>query len=75
MLWCQNRSRTRQEFWHFSIYKRAQLSATRITEQFTLLKKSNINRLCINFSSILVKNGQSNLVLVLESKALSNPSN
>ena len=30
----------------FSICKRAQLPATRITEQSTLLTKSKINRLC-----------------------------
>ena len=44
MLSCQNKSTTRKQFWHFSISKKAQLPAVRITEQPTLLTKSKINR-------------------------------
>ena len=53
---------------HFSICKRAQLPATRITEQSTLLTKSKIDRLCYKFfflKKLFSKNGQANLVLVL----------
>ena len=74
MLSSQNKSRTRQKFCHFSICKRAQLPATRITEQPTLRTKSKINRLCYKFFKYFCQNGKSNLVLVLvlvlESKAL-----
>ena len=42
MLSCQNKSRT-QQFWHFSISKKAQLPAIRITERPILLTKSKIN--------------------------------
>ena len=55
--------------WHFSIKKKAQLPAIRITEQPILLTKRKI--VCvINVLSIFAKNGESNLVvvLVLESK-------
>ena len=65
MLSCQNKSRTRQQFWHFSISKKAQLPAIRITEQPILLTKSEINRPGHNFLSIFAKNGFLNLVLVL----------
>ena len=41
---CQNKSTTRLQCWHFSISKKAQLPAIRITEKPTLLTKSNINR-------------------------------
>ena len=40
---CQNKSTTRLQFWHFSIRKKAQLPAIRITEQPLLLSKSKIN--------------------------------
>ena len=75
MLSCHNKSTTREQFWHFSIRKKAQLPAVRITEQPTLLTKSMINRPgLINLLSIFGKNGQSNFVLVfvfvVESKAL-----
>ena len=72
MLSCYNKSRERyKQFWHFSINKKVQLPAMRITEQPILLTKRKIVWV-INFQSIFVKNGQSNLifvlVLVLESK-------
>ena len=41
---CQNKSTTRWQFGHFSISKKVQLPAIRITEQPTLRKKSKINR-------------------------------
>ena len=41
---CQNMSTTRKQFWHFSISKKAQVTAIRITEQPILLTKSKINR-------------------------------
>ena len=44
MLSCQNKTRTRYQFCHFSIIKKAQLPAIRITKQPILLKKSRINR-------------------------------
>ena len=65
MLSCLNNSRTRQQFWHFSIRKKAQLPAIRITAQSILLTKSTINHPGYKFLSIFAKNGQSNLVLVL----------
>ena len=40
---CQNKSTTRQQFWHFSISKKAQVTAIRITEKPILLTKSKIN--------------------------------
>ena len=43
MLSCQNKSKTRQQFWHFSISKKAQLSAIRKTEEPMLLTKRKIN--------------------------------
>ena len=45
MLWGQNKSRRRLQFWHFSISKKAQLPAMRITEQPTLLTTTNNQRL------------------------------
>ena len=64
--------------WHFSIEKKAQLPAIRITEQPILLTRRKINNyycLCykiFNVLSVFAKNRQSNLVvllvLVLESK-------
>ena len=66
MLSCQNKSTTQLQFWHCSISKKAQLPTIRITEQPILLTKSKMNRKgVIIFLSILAKNGQSNLVLVL----------
>ena len=50
MLSCQNKSRTREQFWHFSISKKAQLPATRITEQPILLTKIKIDRPSYKFS-------------------------
>ena len=50
MLWCQNKSKTRSQFWHFSISKKAQLPAIRKTEQPILLTKSEGNRPGYNFS-------------------------
>ena len=41
---CQNKARTRSQFWHFSSSKKAQLPAIRITEQPILLTKSKIHR-------------------------------
>ena len=52
-------------FWHFSINKRAQMPAIRITEQPIMLTKGKINCPGYKFLSILAKSGQSNLVLVL----------
>ena len=43
MLSSQNKSRTREQFWHFSINKKAQLPAIRTTEQPILLTKKKIN--------------------------------
>ena len=43
MSFCQNKSTTRQQFWHFSISKKAQVTAIRITEKPILLTKSKIN--------------------------------
>ena len=60
MLSCQNKSRT-QQFWHFSISKKAQLLAIRITERPILLTKSKINLPGCKFAKYF----QSNLVLVL----------
>ena len=40
---CQNKSRKRSQFWHFSISRKAQLPAIRITEQPMLLTKSKTN--------------------------------
>ena len=40
---CQNKSTTRQQFWHFAISKKAQVTAIRITEKPILLTKSKIN--------------------------------
>ena len=37
------------QFWHFSISKKAQLLAIRITEQPLLLTKRKINRLGYNY--------------------------
>ena len=51
MLLCQNKSRTREQFWHFSISKKAQLSAIRTSEQHILLTKSKINRPAYKFSN------------------------
>ena len=51
MLWSQNKSRTRWQFWHFSISKKAhELPAIRITEQPILITKSKINRPGYKFS-------------------------
>ena len=44
MLSCQNKARTRWQFWHFSSSKKARLPAIRITEQPILLTRSKINR-------------------------------
>ena len=44
MLSCQKQSRTRLKFCQFSISKKAQLLAIKITEQLILLTKSKINR-------------------------------
>ena len=43
MLSRQNKSRIREQFWHLSISKKAQLPAIRITEQRIQLKKNKIN--------------------------------
>ena len=40
---CRNKSTTRWQFWHFSIRKKAQVAAIRITEQPVLVTKSKIN--------------------------------
>ena len=50
MLSCHNKSRTRQQFWHFAISKKAQLPAIRITEQHILPTKRKINRPGYKFS-------------------------
>ena len=50
MLSCQNKSRTRMQFWHLSISKKAQLPAIRITEQPILPTKKKINRPGYKFS-------------------------
>ena len=54
--------------------QKGSVTATRISEQSTLLTKVRLIVCVINFSGILAKNGQSNLVfvlvLILESKAL-----
>ena len=50
MLSCQSKSRTRQQFWHFSISKKAQLPAIRTSEQPMLLTKSKINCPAYKFS-------------------------
>ena len=50
MLSCQNKSRTRQQFWHFSSSKKAQFVAIRITEQPILLTKSKSNHHVNKFS-------------------------
>ena len=50
MLSFQNKSRTRQQFWRFSIRKKAQLPAVRITEQPILVTMSKINRPGYKFS-------------------------
>ena len=44
MLSCQNKSRTRSQFWHFLISKKAQVPTMRITEQPILLTECRINR-------------------------------
>ena len=66
MLSCQNKSRTRSQFWHFLIRKKAQVPTMRITEQSILLTKCKINRQRCKFSKYFAKNGQS--LLVRESK-------
>ena len=43
MLSRQNKSRIREQFWHLSISKKAQLPAIRITEQPIQLTKNKIN--------------------------------
>ena len=63
MFSCQNKSITRQQFWHLSISKKAELPAIIITEQPLLLTKSI--SLIVRVKSIFAKNGQSDLVLVL----------
>ena len=50
MLSCQNKSRTRMQFWHFSISKKTQLPAIRITEQPILLTKGKIDHPGYKFS-------------------------
>ena len=45
MLSSQNKSRTRLQFWHFSISEKAQLPAIRVTEQPMLLTMRKINGL------------------------------
>ena len=50
MLSCQNKSKLREQFWHFSISKKAQLPAIRTTEQPILLTVSEINRPGYKFS-------------------------
>ena len=47
---CQNKSTTRQQLWHFSISKKGQVTAIRITEQSILLTISKINRTGYKFS-------------------------
>ena len=44
MLSCQNKSRTREQFWHFSIGKKDQLPAIRITKHYypTALRRVQI---------------------------------
>ena len=75
MLSCQNKSRTRQQFWHFSISKKAQLPAIRRTEQPILLTNRELNCPGYKFSKYFPKNEHLNLILililVLESKVLS----
>ena len=51
MLSCQNK------FWHFSLSKRAQLRAIRITEQPILLTMSKVNPPRYKFSNFLLKTG------------------
>ena len=51
MFSCQNK------FWHFSLSKRAQLPAIRITEQPILLTKSKVNRPRYKFSNFSLKTG------------------
>ena len=46
----QNKPTTWSQFWYFSISKKAQLPAIRITEQPILLTKSTINRTGYKFS-------------------------
>ena len=55
MLSCQNKSRTRQQFWHFLISKKAQLPAMRIAEQPILLTKSKMDRPDYKFSKYFRK--------------------
>ena len=50
MLSCQNKSRAREQFWHFLISKKTQLSAIRTSEQHILVTKSKINRPSYKFS-------------------------
>ena len=45
MLSCRNKSRTRKQFWYFSVSKKAQLPEIRITEKPILRTVSTINRL------------------------------
>ena len=48
MLSCENKSRTRYQFWHLSISKKAQLPAVRITEQLIVLTKRKNNHRVIS---------------------------
>ena len=50
MLSCQNKSRTRSQFWHFSISKKAHVPTMRINEQPILQTKCKINRQRCKFS-------------------------
>ena len=45
---CQNKSTTPLQFWHFSVSKKVQVTAIRITEQPILLTKSKIFVQAIN---------------------------
>ena len=66
MLWCQNTSRKRHQFWHFWISEKAQLPPTIRIEQSILLTRSRINSPGCKFSKYLcLKRGQSSLILVL----------
>ena len=46
----QNKSTTRQQFWHFLMSKKAQLPAIRITEKPILPTKSKIKRTGYKFA-------------------------
>ena len=50
MLSCQNKSRSREQFPHFSISEKARLPAIRITKQPMILTKRKINRPDYKFS-------------------------